>query len=116
MKKKREELLENKDKEIQQINQQSLAYQNILKSLSANLPPQTFDYIYQHITGESSSMSEDYWLGFDLSEPKHMKLIDALRYTTIPNWDKIDLDNVPVDNLFVKEFMKNSFPQKMNEF
>ena len=83
--KEKKKLLEGKDEEIHQINQQSLAYQDILQSLSATLTPQTFDHIYKHIKGDSSSMGEDYKLELDLSKPKHMKLIEALRYTTIPN-------------------------------
>ena len=114
--KEKEKLLEGKDEEIHQLKQQSLAYQDILQPLNVTLTPQTFDHIYKHITGDSSSIGEDYKLILDLSKPKHMKLIEALRYTTIPNLEWIRLDKVPVDNLFVKEFMKNSFPQKVKWF
>jgi len=81
--KEMEKLLE--DKEIHQLKQQSLAYQNLWKSFRLTLTPQQFDHIYKHITGDSSSMGDNYKLELDLSKPKHMKLIEALRYTTIPN-------------------------------
>ena len=116
--KERERLTESKDEEIHQLNQQSLAYQKFLQFLKPPLNDQAFDDIYEYITGNTSYVgyNYEYELQLDLSKPSHMLLIKTLRYSTIPYLDEIRLEKVPADNLFVKEFMRNSIPHKMKLF
>ena len=102
--------------EVHQSNQQSFPLSKYSQPLQPPQTPHAFDNLYKFIKGRISYMGSNYSLRLDLSGSKDLMLIKALRYSTIPNCDQISLLKVPVNNLYVKEFMKNSFPQKMSVF
>lgn len=71
--------------EVHQSNQQSFPLLKYSQPLQPLQTPHAFDDLYNHLTGYTSSMGDNYELELDLSRSTDMMLIKALRYITIPN-------------------------------
>lgn len=75
-----------------------------------------FDKLYHEVTGKLESINEKCWITLVLRYGKDMMFLMRFKDKKFPNLNRLDLNNVPVNNTFVEKFLRNSFPNVIQTF
>ncbi|CAI2361667.1 unnamed protein product [Moneuplotes crassus] len=106
---------EKNDKLAQQLKDMKDTHERMKQSLISNLDlskHSDFSLLYKITTGEDKQIGPETTLILKLDNPKHMKFLISLN-KRMPDIDRLDLYNIPLNCQEVKTFLATHFPNKV---